>query len=448
MGSTGGVRSALACTRLGLAAGAATLAVYLPGSGRPLDYDSAVTAARFIRTPSLLDPLRRQLEFNNHVLFSFLGRLVVGATGRSDELILRSLSIAAGVAFVVLVVSAAHRWFGPRPALVAAVVVVANPTFADNIRAVRGYGLMCLAAAVSTLTFLAMLRTSASRAITAVYVVAVAAGIATHLYFGLVVVGHAAAVVGSRVALRPWIVRWGASLAIALPWYAGVARYMANQDAPRSFDPLFPRDLLVATLGGTWVSVLLLGPVVGYALWRARREVALLWALAACGVVVAGLWIVLQSYLFPRFVVWVVGGVALAAAFAVRERPWLAVPTIAAVVVALVATGPSFNEPVLANRTAAQILDATTSHGAQGCATDGNFALPLEAYTDNYQVVENPAQLAGCDVVVALRPTTTRAVEELLRSAGREFAFKTVLDARVPAVVLSREPLVTNSAQR
>src|SRR5438105_14792779 len=119
--------------RTGAIAGAVTIPLYLLDGNRGLDYDSAVTVSRFIRTPSVWDPLHRQAAFNNHVLFSFLERLVVWATGRSDPATLRVLPILFGAAFVVLVVSTTEVWLGRRPALIAAVVIIANPMFIEEI---------------------------------------------------------------------------------------------------------------------------------------------------------------------------------------------------------------------------------------------------------------------------------------------------------------------------
>src|SRR6266700_1535169 len=65
------VPTGLRTEALGAAAGLVTFALYMIGAGRSYDYDSSETVGTFVATPSLLDPLRRQLGFNNHPLFSF-----------------------------------------------------------------------------------------------------------------------------------------------------------------------------------------------------------------------------------------------------------------------------------------------------------------------------------------------------------------------------------------
>src|SRR4051794_15081168 len=102
---------------LGLLAALATAVAYLPGSGRTLDYDGAVTVGSFVATPSLLDPFRRQAVFNNHPLFSFLEPLVSSATGSRSELLLRLLPIGFGAATVGVLAWALARRFGAVPAL-------------------------------------------------------------------------------------------------------------------------------------------------------------------------------------------------------------------------------------------------------------------------------------------------------------------------------------------
>ena len=176
---------------VGVAAGAVTFGVYLVGSGRSYDYDSSETVGSFIATPSLLDPFRRQLVYNNHPLFSFLDHLVYSAGGRS-ALDLRILPILFGAAVVAIVVAwCAERW-GIVAAATAGLVLGANSSFAELSRSVRGYSL--LSAVVSTL-LVDRLLTKPRRSLSAAYIVVVAAGIATHVYMLLVLLGQIGIVV-------------------------------------------------------------------------------------------------------------------------------------------------------------------------------------------------------------------------------------------------------------
>src|SRR5258706_13869186 len=93
---------------LGLALGVAAAAVYLIGSGRVFGYDSAVTFATFIATPSLIDafavhaqqptiPLA-QIAGNDHVLLSLFSHVAYSFTGTRSEVVYRLLPAAAGAA--------------------------------------------------------------------------------------------------------------------------------------------------------------------------------------------------------------------------------------------------------------------------------------------------------------------------------------------------------------
>ena len=99
---------------LGIGAGLATAAAYLIGSGRALDYDGSVTVANFVRTPSLLDPFRRQVVFNNHPAFSFIEHIVYSVTGSTNGWVLRLVPIGAAAACVGLLVAVGAVSLKPR----------------------------------------------------------------------------------------------------------------------------------------------------------------------------------------------------------------------------------------------------------------------------------------------------------------------------------------------
>jgi hypothetical protein len=83
----------------GATAAAATFSFYMVGAERSYDYGSSESVGAFIATRSLLDPFRRQFQFNNHPLFSFLEHLVFSAGGVS-ETALRALPEAAAATTV------------------------------------------------------------------------------------------------------------------------------------------------------------------------------------------------------------------------------------------------------------------------------------------------------------------------------------------------------------
>jgi len=122
-----------------------SFAAYLVGAGRSYGYDESVTVGAFVSTPSLLDPFRRQIVFNNHPLFSFLEHLVWSAGGRSESW-LRVLPALSGAATVGLCARWLARRHGVAAAVCGATVLAANPLFAEASRTVRGYSLVALCA--------------------------------------------------------------------------------------------------------------------------------------------------------------------------------------------------------------------------------------------------------------------------------------------------------------
>ena len=128
----------------------ATASFYGLGSGRAYDYDSSESVGSFIATGSLLDPFRRQLQFNNHPLFSFIEHVVYAFGGHSESA-LRSLPIIFGAVTVGIVCYWAANMWGLSAGVTAAALLAANPTFAELSRSVRGYSLLTLCAVSSTL---------------------------------------------------------------------------------------------------------------------------------------------------------------------------------------------------------------------------------------------------------------------------------------------------------
>ena len=157
-----------------------TFAAYMVGAGRAYDYDSSESVGSFIATRSLLDPFRRQLQFNNHPFFSFLEHLVYSAGG-SSETAMRVLPTAAAAATVGLVVGwIVGRW-GWLAGLAGGLLLAANPTFASLGRSVRGYSLLTLAlVCVTVLLERLLVERRGGEGIA--YTTALAIAIATHLY--------------------------------------------------------------------------------------------------------------------------------------------------------------------------------------------------------------------------------------------------------------------------
>ena len=98
----------------------AVAGLYSIGLGRAWGLDAAVTVHNFIVTPSLFDPFRRQLVYNNHVLFSFVDHLVYSLTGSADERVLRVVPILASALSAGVLADAVARRAGALAAFAAA----------------------------------------------------------------------------------------------------------------------------------------------------------------------------------------------------------------------------------------------------------------------------------------------------------------------------------------
>jgi hypothetical protein len=417
----------------GAVVGGLTFAVYILGAGRNYDYDSSQTVGTFIATRSLLDPFRRQTVFNNHPLLSFLDHLVYSAGWHSPSG-LRVLPIFFGAVAVALVTAWAARCWGILAGACAGVLLAANPAFAFYSRAVRGYSLVTLSALASTLLVAYLLR-SEGRLASVAYVIAAAAGVATHLYAVFPLVAQAAAIVARGGFSRRWAARFVTALTLGALAYVhiGVGMIEAAHRQTHHFRPHFPLALASTLLGGANIPIAASGVllVLGFAaLWR-RETIAVALTLAAA---IAVIWLWLQPLdLYPRFLVWLVAAIALAASAAVGRWPAAAVLVYTAVVPLAVIDARHWTQNPLPDRQAAQLVVDARTHGARPCV------LPwvrgsLLAYTKAPPEVTRAQDLVRCDFVIG-NPADSRS---LRRAARRELPYDWVLTANTPFLVFSR----------
>ncbi len=426
---------------VGAVSGLVTVALYALGIGRSLDYDSAETVGFFVRTGSVLDALRRQRAFNNHPMFSLAENAISRVVGTTDEAVLRVLPITAAGCAVALVGWGCTRRWGPRAGVAAAAVLATNPLFAELSRSVRGYSLLVLALVVaSALLFRLLDEGGVARPSTApLYVSAVAIAVATHLYAVVALSGHVVVVVARRRFSGAWFARWLLAVALGGLFYVSVAGPMLQSvgERGRRFQPGFPMRLAVELLGGTGLSVVLLGGVALAAVvtLRHRPEAIPLvgWAVA----VTALAWVSAGTDLAPRFFVWMVPLVAVLAAAAVGRWPPAGLAVAVAVVASVWSVAPAWTAAANPYPEAAALVDAQAAAGRSVCVLDLSVP-PLLAYTDRFDAVTRAGQLDACDVVVTVAPTLDAALAD---AADRRFADRTVLGPPGEALVWSREPL-------
>jgi hypothetical protein len=413
----------------------ATFSAYLVGAGRAYDYDSSETVGTFVATPSILDSFRRQRQFNNHPLFSFLDHLVYSLGGRG-ELALRVLPIACAAATVGLVTAWSARRWGLLASCTAGLVLALNPSFATLARSVRGYSLLTLAAVASSLLLIELLDHECTRLLP-LYALIVAVAVATHLYAVFVLAGQLAFAFSRRKLDRRLLRWWALGLLLGLFAYSLMASRMIETALHEHghFDPLFPRQTAVALLGTSHSAIVVLAPLVLVGAtslaWR-----NLLVVIAALSLSLGTVWLVITPRdLYPRFLVWLIPAVAILAGAAAR-RSWVVLPlvVIAAFGMARIDV-PRWTVNPLPSQQAADLVEDTRTLGHHPCVLP-DVRGALLAYTSAPHEVTTPGQLDRCDLSVGI-PFDARI---LLATARASYPYSWQLHAETPYIVYSRLP--------
>src|SRR5207302_5179299 len=171
---------------------------------------------------------------------------------------------------------------------------------------------------------------------------------------------------------------------------------------PKQFTGGFPSDLLFYLLGarsllaiGLWLSA------AGLGLWALRRERPVWVALALVIATAAALWLVIEPYyLYPRFFIFVIPGVAYMIAGAVKRWKVLAPVVMLGAVAAAVSQVPGYTDDPLALRQAAAAVQQGDAAGQRICLIHSDEQV-LGAYqASGFTVVTDASQLASCDEVV------------------------------------------------
>ena len=447
---------------IGALVGAATTAVYLIGANRSFGYDAAATFANFIATPSLLDafavhpalpsiPLK-SIASNDHVLLSFISHAIYSATGARSEVVYRLLPALAAGGTVGVTATFLSRKFGALAGVSAALYIATDPLFVENSRDLRGYSLATLCAVLvtillSTADTLPARRAGAgrgraggSRLRRAAYALLLGMAIATHVFAVVVLAGHIAWIATRRsipqlIHFAPaWLV--AALIGVAANANIEVMELLQHGFPPSVFYPTFPRDLVFFLLGapallplGLWLSA------AGLGFWALRTEPWLWASVAVVALVVAVLWLGLQpAYLYPRFFMFLVPGCAYLMAAAIKRWKVLALVVLVGAVAAAISQVPGYTDDPLALPQAAAFVERTHAAGRTACIIHSDEQV-LAAYTAEFTVVSNAAQLSTCDAVVVVSWNVDLALRDL---AAQQFPRRTVLPASYYAVVLER----------
>ena len=434
----------------GVALGLLTFAVYIIGSNRSFGYDAAATFANFVATPSLWDAFAVrtviptipvvQVATNDHVLVSLISHAIFSVSGSRSEVVYRFIPALAAGATVGLSTAVMSKRFGLLAGVSAGFYIATDPMFADNSRDLRGYSLAALLAVIATLMLNPLPTRGEGRVGRTVYALVMGLAIAAQLFAGVVLLCHVAYVLTRKsrsafVAMLPaWIVAALIGLAGYVPIYYG---QLSQHGMPASqFYVTFPRDVVLFLVGapfpltmGLWLAAALLG------LWTVRSAAWAWAAIAVVAVVVMIFWLALEpAYLYPRFFVFLVPGVAHLMASAIQR--WRVVAPVVLLGAAYVGYGqvPTWIEDPLALPQAGAAVERLHGEGKRVCVIHSDEQI-LTAYTSDFTVVTEAGQLGQCDAVVVV----SWGVELDLRDeAAREFPHLTTLEAFYPAVVLMR----------
>jgi hypothetical protein len=439
---------------VGVVLGVATTAAYLIGAGRSFGYDAAATFANYVATPNLVDafavhaalpsiPLK-SIASNDHVFLSLISHVIYSVTGSRSEVVYRLVPAMAAGGTVGVSAAVLAKRFGLVAGVCAGLFIATNPLFVENSRDLRGYSLAALLALLATLMLMNSLspkRRGLGRGTRAAYALLLGLAIATHVFAIVVLLVHVVWIAMRRSWPELWQLApaWLAAFVIGAAANANieVMEFVQHGFPPSLFHPTFPLVLVLFLFGapvlltvGLWLSA------AGLGLWAARRE-SLVWAaIAVVAVVVGVLWLVLQpAYLFPRFFMFLIPGVAFLVAAAV-QRWWkvLAPIVTAGAVAAVVAQVPGYTQDPLALPQAAGAVQQARAGGGEACVLHADEQV-LAAYTTDFRVVTTADELNGCTEVVVVSWNVDLALRDL---AAQEFPHGTALPASYPAVVLKR----------
>ncbi len=401
--------------------GLATTVLLSGEISRSFDYDEGVSIASTISRGSAVVPFTDTTVFNNHPIFASW-QSVWWAMGGEGEARQRLFPVLYGALAVALLAGWAARRFGLVAGAAAGAVLMLNPMFVTQARAVRGYSLATLCVVVGVVTLVEYVRKeqavarSGSTGLLFVHALAVVGAVGTHLFSGIALgaVGIGALLVLRRFDLRLWSAWVLAGIGVAavyLPTFAEL-RDTAEQRGT-DFKPWFGRVATWEVLGRDRVTgTIIAGLALAGLAFLVARRVSTRPGVGAAAITVAVLvtaqaWLVWQVAqprdLYPRFFLTLVPLLAIAVAVAVGRVPGLAVVLVVGLVFTWgnVADVRRSSSPI---REAAAVVTIADGLGLQSCVVGGwpmrvygGFARELDA-----EASDGREELRACDVFVRI----------------------------------------------
>lgn len=148
--------------------------------GRNLYYDELFSAYHFFDTSSFWETVSTYIVFNNHILYSLLGRAAIITFGRAEWAI-RLPAFLLGLATIYALWFFVRTFFSQRMALMGALALALSPTHVYWSVSARGYTGMVLFSLLSSYFFLRLLRRPKKMDMALFVLTTVAAGY-FHLY--------------------------------------------------------------------------------------------------------------------------------------------------------------------------------------------------------------------------------------------------------------------------
>ena len=389
--------------------GLATMFVLAGNLTRSFDYDESVAVRRVISQGSATFALTETVEFNNHLLFSAWQSIWWGLGGEGEAR-QRVFPVVYGALAVAVLAGWLTRRRGVWAGIAGGLVMLANPMFVAQSRAVRGYSLSVLGATVAIVCLLEYVRCADEPGrrrwlLLAGHAIGVVVAMGTHGFAGVALgpVGLAALVLLGRFDWRvivSWVVA-AAGLVLVYIWTIADLLEIADQRGNR-YVSFFGELVLEELLGREPLTATIIGGLLVFGALTVmtdppRPRVAV--AVALVGALIVGqivyVWQVAQPWdLYPRFFLTVVPILATAVALAVARQPRLLVLVVLAVGLVF-GELRDVRESELPLRDAGEVVVAAAGLGWEACAVGSD---PLQLYTAGRPVAEVPVPVDGTPV--------------------------------------------------